>query len=591
MCGILVAFYKINEVDICVCNRALDRLKLRGPDHSFQELYYDNRLFFGQTVLSITGNPVNVIDSYHKSYDKSYDIVLNGEIYNHEELYCKFLKNNYQSISGTDTETLVNLHQVLPPVNVYDQLKGMFSYVVYDNERHRLIICRDIVGEKILYHYEDEGVFILSSEIGPILELRESIKINRDVLRNYFYTRHLLNPVNTTFNGVKLIKPGHVLEYDLNKKSLKILSENKLADYINPDIIAKNKERLTCDIINEFESILKATANDLKPHSINYISVFSGGIDSSLASKYLSDEKTPAKFIALEFPQKGKITENLAGFTGYLNSPLYTVPVSVEDFVSFFNDCYIAACSPLSTHSFISQAIMSKKVREDGFKVLIGGDGADELFGGYEAYKKLINYSGFPDSNPSPYSGFIPHGVQFEEWEPEEIMQETRDRWSKYSAYYQFERDPTERLIQTVLYSDTVIQLESVGIRSADTMSMVNSVESRCFFLSNDIMKFALNLPAYFKIDLTSQDDSMVTKPILKNVFIRKFEKELLFPKQGFSGYPNEAGRLLVGDNYPRVREVLGLRNTPKTNGRLSQAIEWKLINTELFLRYFNKHI
>ena len=170
-------------------------------------------------------------------------------------------------------------------------------------------------------------------------------------------------------------------------------------------------------------------------------------------------------------------------------------------------------------------------------------------------------------------------------------MQETRDRWSKYSAYYQFERDPTERLIQTVLYSDTVIQLESVGIRSADTMSMMNSVESRCFFLSNDIMKFALNLPAYFKIDLTSQDDSMVTKPILKNVFIRKFEKELLFPKQGFSGYPNEAGRLMVGDNYPRVREVLGLRNTTKTNGRLSQAIEWKLINTELFLRRFNKHI
>ena len=591
MCGILVAFYKINEVDIYACNRALDRLKLRGPDFCFQELYYDKRLFFGQTVLSITGNPVNVIDSYHKSYDKSYDIVLNGEIYNHEELYCRFLKNNYQSISGTDTETLVNLHQVLPPVNVYDQLKGMFSYVVYDNERHRLIICRDIVGEKILYHYEDEGVFILSSEIGPILELRESIKINRDVLRNYFYTRHLLNPVNTTFNGVKLIKPGHVLEYDLNKKSLKILSENKLADYINPDIIAKNKERLTCDIINEFESILKATANDLKPHSINYVSAFSGGTDSSLASKYLSDEKTPAKFIALEFPQKGKITENLAGFTGYLNSPLYTVPVSVEDFVSFFNDCYIAACSPLSTHSFISQAIMSKKVREDGIKVLIGGDGADELFGGYEAYKKFVSYSGFPDSNPSPYSGFIPHGVQFEEWEPEEIMQETRDRWSKYSAYYQFERDPTERLIQTVLYSDTVIQLESVGIRSADTMSMVNSVESRCFFLSNDIMKFALNLPAYFKIDLTSQDDSMVTKPILKNVFIRKFEKELLFPKQGFSGYPNEAGRLMVGDNYPRVRDVLGLRNTPRTNGRLSQAIEWKLINTELFLSHFSKHI
>jgi len=591
MCGIIVAFYKTNEVDICVCNRALDRLRLRGPDHSFQELYYDNRLFFGQTVLSITGNPVNVIDSYHKSHDKSYDIVFNGEIYNHEELYCKFLKNNYQSISGTDTETLVNLHQVLLPVNVYDQLKGMFSYVVYDKKRHCLIICRDIVGEKILYHYEDESVFILSSEIGPILELRESIKINRDVLRNYFYTRHLLSPENTSFHGVKLVKPGHVLEYDLNKKSFKILGVNNLADYINPDIITKNKERSASDIISKFESILEVTANDIKPRSTNYISAFSGGIDSSLTSKYLSDEKPPTKLIALRFPQKDKITENLAGFKKFLNCPIYTICVSIEEFASFFDDCYTVACAPLSTHSFVSQAIMSKKVREYSTKVLIGSDGADELFGGYEAYKKLINYSSFPNSNPSPYSGFVPHGVQFEEWEPEKLMQETRDRWHKYSTYYQFEKNPTERIVQTVLYTDTVIQLESVGIRSADFMSMMSSVESRCFFLNNDIMKFALNLPAYFKIDLTSQNDSMVTKPILKNLFILRFEKELIFPKQGFPGYPNEAGRLMVGDNYPRVREVLGLRDIPKTNGRLSQAIEWKLINTELFLRYFNKHI
>tara|TARA_B100000315_G_scaffold96742_1_gene88861 strand:- start:280 stop:594 length:315 start_codon:yes stop_codon:yes gene_type:complete len=104
-------------------------------------------------------------------------------------------------------------------------------------------------------------------------------------------------------------------------------------------------------------------------------------------------------------------------------------------------------------------------------------------------------------------------------------------------------------------------------------------------------MKFALNLPAFYKIDLDSKDETMVTKPLLKKAFCRKYGKDLLLPKQGFSGYPNEAGRLMVGDNYPRVRDVLGLRNTPRTNGRLSQAIEWKLINTELFLRRFNKHI
>jgi len=249
------------------------------------------------------------------------------------------------------------------------------------------------------------------------------------------------------------------------------------------------------------------------------------------------------------------------------------------------------ACAPLPTHSFVSQSILSRCARAAGSKVLIGGDGGDEIFGGYEFYKELAGHTAFPDTNPSAYSGFVPLGFAFDDWSPDCLVERVRDRWRDFAAHYCFEPDPRARLVQTVLYSDSVIQLESVGIRGADTMSMMNSVESRCFYLTRDCLEFAFNLPASFKINLAADDPSRITRPLLKTMFVRKFGAALLHPKQGFSGFPNEAGRRLVDPAYPRVRQTLGLKSIPSTHGGLSQAAEWKLINVELFLERFRHHL
>ncbi len=222
---------------------------------------------------------------------------------------------------------------------------------------------------------------------------------------------------------------------------------------------------------------------------------------------------------------------------------------------------------------------------------MVGGDGGDELFGGYEFYRQLAAHTRFPETNPSVYSGFVPLGFEFEGWAPDCLIQRIRERWREYAGYYQFSRDAREQMVQTVLYSDTVIQCESVGIRAADTMSMLNSVEARCFYLTRESMEFALNLPSSFKVNLDAQDESMMTRPLLKTVFLRQFGSDLLHPKQGFSGFPNEAGRRLVDDGYPLVRQALGLRHIPCGPADQLQAIEWKLINTELFLRHFHSYV
>jgi len=591
MCGIITVFSKKGKVDVDRCDRALNRLSLRGPDFNFRELYHNDRLYFGQTVLSITGNPYGFIDSYHKSRSGRYDIVLNGEIYNHEQLFESYLKPaGFTSRSFTDTETLVNLHDVRSPIEVFNGLNGMFAYVIYDGVGESLIIGRDIIGEKILYRYEDDDQMILSSEIGPIVELNPSVRINTDVLREYFFTRHLLTPDETPFEGVNLVQPGNLIKFDLRTASFETLCVKRPADLIDPGIIENNKRRSVDDLVDELESVFENTARLLTP-SIDYYSVFSGGIDSSLASVFVCKRHPPKGFIALQFPGKDKVSEDLHVFEKKLGRSIDRLVVNEELFASFYGDCYKAACGPLSTHSFVSQAIMSRYVKEHDTKVLIGGDGADELFGGYEFYKRFSGIKEFPENNPSPYSGFVPLEIRFLNWTSAKVQEKIRERWKTFSSYYEFEDDPIERMIQAVLYSDTVIQLESVGIRAADTMSMVNSVESRCFYLSQEMIKFALNLPACHKINLHAEDELFVTKPLLKKLFIRHLGKDSLFPKQGFSGYPNESGRTLINSDYDLIKKVLGLTHIPKTNGRISQAAEWKLINVELFVDRFGSHI
>ena len=94
-------------------------------------------------------------------------------------MQSKYLdKKDIFNLSGSDTETIINLHQVLDPIDVRKIIQGMFAYVVYDSKENKLLVSRDIVGEKVLYHYEDDNLIVISSQLGPILEIVKDIKIN-----------------------------------------------------------------------------------------------------------------------------------------------------------------------------------------------------------------------------------------------------------------------------------------------------------------------------------------------------------------------------------------------------------------------------
>ncbi|MBL52229.1 MAG: hypothetical protein CMG57_09770 [Candidatus Marinimicrobia bacterium] len=588
MCGILAVYSKNGQLPIDRCNSALEKLDKRGPDFKFSNIYYDGALFFGQTVLSITGNPNDYITSYHKSSNNRYDLVLNGEIYNYKDLYNKFLKiNKINNNTNSDTETLVNLHQILPLVEVYKNIRGMFAYILFDHVSKSLIIGRDLIGEKILYYFENDNFFIVCSEIGPILKIVPTIKVNKELLKEYFFTRHLLSPIETSFEGIRLVKPGFLKKYNLVSKRFTTIYSTKPADLIDQNIIEENKRKTFDQLLLELEEVFINTSKQLSP-SIDYYSVFSGGIDSSLVSYYMQRTNPPTEFISLQFPGKDSTNLLLSKFEKKLKRKINSIEVDKKIFLSHFPECYEAACAPLATHSFVSQAIMTAHLKNKNIKILIGGDGADELFGGYEYYKnfnKEINY--FPKVNPSVYSGFVPSKISFYNWVPSNLKEKINKEWLNISKYYSFEKNIHERLLQSVLYSDTVIQLESVGIRSSDTMSMVNSVESRSFFLSYDMIKFALNLPSKYKINNDINNPLMSTKPLLKALYANIFGEKLIFKKQGFSGYPNEAANMIVDNKFPFLNKILDI----KIPFNVDRSLEWKMMNVEIFLNNYRDHL
>jgi len=136
-----------------------------------------------------------------------------------------------------------------------------------------------------------------------------------------------------------------------------------------------------------------------------------------------------------------------------------------------------------------------------------------------------------------------------------------------------------------MMLNDSSIQLSSVGLRGCDLMFMNYSIESRSLFLRKDVIKFALNLPLKFKINLDKKD-KLGTKIILKKLFIKYFSKKLLLPKQGFSGFPNETKKRLGDSKKFKINKII------KKNKKIdfmkllkNKEIEWKITNLEYFLR------
>jgi asparagine synthase (glutamine-hydrolysing) len=585
MCGILVVLSKEGAIDAPACRRAMSTMVWRGPDFCVSRVWQD-RLFLSQTVLSLSGRPLPS-DDYQRSRSGRWEVLYNGEIYNCAGLERDVVRERPDLAlrTGSDTELLASLHELMPVEDVYPRLDGMFAYAAFDETERALTLARDRQGEKRLFVYDDERQLVVASEIRAILALAPHLRPDPQPLRDYFRTRHLVLGERTVYPGIRELPPGSLETLDIESGTWRRRPVAGLRAWIDPARMAASARRTADDLTDELEALIDGCVREMLPQAHRYAAIVSGGVDSSLIAESVVRQGSPDMLIAVDHVGKDPLTADLSPFERVLGRPMTKLSVDAGMYAPEIVRCQAACGSPLPSHSFVAQSQQSAVVRAAGCRVLFGGDGADELFGGYDAYLKCGE--GDTAHSPSPYTAHRAPHIRFQEDRPAAIQQELATAWRNARNAYGFVGSPCDRQRLAMMYADAEHQLPAVGLRSGDAMSMMWSVEARSVFLRHPIVKFALNLPVAMKADARDSVAPILrAKTLLKRLFLRRFPRALLLEKRGFGGFPNESAAWLGGIDDYLALDYLGVDRASLPAALADRDEAWKLTNIEYFLRH-----
>ena len=548
MCGILVisdkSLNKINAIN------SLKILEKRGPDYTHYDII-DN-LFIGQTTLEISGK-------YNKnnffSESKNFQISFNGEIYN----------SNLEN----DTKYLINQFDYNSYLEIINELDGMYCFSVYDKINNNLINARDIIGEKTMYYYNENNIFILSSEIYPIINYLQEYQLDDQELHNYFLTRHLLQFENTLFKNIYSFLPGESFIFDLDDLTIKNRNINNITSLIcdkkQKELESKSSEELNIMLNKIFDKIIPTMIP-----KIDFACVVSGGIDSSLSTALISKYKKPKLCVCCYCESKDFIAnKDMSIYEKSIDNKIDVLEIDSKKWSEYVVKCQKGFSSPLITHSSVNYCIMSEYVAKNKIKVLFVGDGADELFGGYDCY--LNENKEFNLYCPSNYSKIYDFKINFLKKynSVSGIENKLSNLWNECKKVFTDNN-------QNMLLNDCLTMLPLIGCKTTDTIGSMNGIEIRNIFYRKELLKFILNCPINCKIDF----ERRITKKLLKSVYLQFYPESTIVKKQGFSGFPNESS-FLVENKFDKIINLLKINNYDLND----RDLMWKLINSEIFLK------
>ena len=575
MCGIFIVISKKKKIDKQKCLSVLKNLKRRGPDDFKYDFYNNGLIFIGNTILNITGKLNKKSRSPIKSQTGRYHIAFNGEIYNYKMLAKKYLKNKPND-KVTDTKILVDIHEKIQPKQIPILLDGMFAYIIYDETSNEVLIVNDAQGEKNLYMHQSKNEIIFSSNISSILKFNSNIKLNKTTIKNYFVMRHLTPFNDTCYENIKVLNPGSFLKVNaLNLNIKKEIFEDPL-DWIDIKKYQENCKLSESDITNKIERLLIKQAKKMIPKR-KFGCIFSGGIDSSLQSAIINKIKKPNILATLHHDSKDEITKYISKFKKFFTTKIYKINITP---IKYFNDLisiYKKSMLPVYTHSVVGIHQISKFFKKKKCKVYFAADGADELFGGYKIYENLNWKSN--NLSLSPYSSVNKKILKKFKIKDKKYNQNINNFRNKVKTKYSFLKNKEEINIQTNLFCDYFIQSVKVGNACNDMIGSDNSIEIRNIFVQKDIIKEIINMPTKFKINLNNKNE-FKTKIILKKLFVKYFDKEYVFKKQGFSGFPNEINKKSI----MKFNHIIKMFNKSIVKKfKIYKDVEWKFINIDLF--------
>ena len=519
MCGILgTIFNGKKKFNRNLFESSLDLLNSRGPD--FSKIDEGNDYIFGHKRLSIIDLSQNSNQPMYSNC-KRYICLFNGEIYNFQKLKKNLLEKKYNFRSSGDTEVLLN-GWIEWGVEIFDKLDGMYSFAIWDQQLKKLIIARDRIGEKPLYYLKDENSFSFSSRPKSLLRLYPDYKTKFDPqsLRFFIENGYVPSPYTIHQKMFKL-EPGSYLildkKFQINKKNYYNFKKKK-----NNKILLNESSA-----INQLDILLGRSVENRMISDVPLGSFLSGGVDSSLITSYMTRYKSDKiNTFSITFEDKSQdesehallVSKHLKTNHNVINFKCNKILDLLEIYEDNFDEPFY------DTSAFAVLAI--SEFTKNNVSVVLTGDGADELFGGYFIYL-LHRYSKYNNFIPNFLINIIKqinnHKIKLfantigksssslffylrsitkdfknplneiflsNTFSSEKFFKE--NIWNNYNEFSSTEKC----MLQDIKYN-----LADNYLQKIDMGTMSYSLEARSPYLSEDLVNWSLNIPLKFKIN------------------------------------------------------------------------------------------
>ena len=509
MCG-FVGFCDDSKNKKKIIRDMADIIKHRGPDSD--GYYVDNNIALGFRRLSIIDLDKGSQPIFNEDKDKV--IVFNGEIYNYKEIREELKSKGHKFSTNTDTEVILHGYEEYKE-DILNKLRGMFAFVIYDIKEKSLFGARDFYGIKPFYYYYDDDNFLFGSEIKSFLGSPNFKKeLNKDMLSQYLTFQCSIGE-DTFFKNTYKLLPGHYFIYKDKELEIKKYYEVKLEP---------NDDKSLEEWVSGIREVIDNSVLAHKVSDVEVGSFLSSGVDSSLIAKLSSVDKT---FTVGYDNKKYSEIDYAKQFSDKINVSNVSKKISKEEYFKEFSNVQYYMDEPLADASAVMLYFLSKTASKH-VKVCLSGEGADEIFGGYNIYhepysvswynkipyfiRKCIGILVYPFRNYTGFNFLYRRSKKIEDryignafiFEPNDAKKIVNFNYGNKTY-----KDFTKSYYDKVSDLDVVTKMQYIDFNfwliydillKADKMSMANSLEVRVPYLDREVIEYASKLPSKYKI-------------------------------------------------------------------------------------------
>jgi asparagine synthase (glutamine-hydrolysing) len=575
MCGICGVFNAQSSEPVSqqLIERMTGSISHRGPDDS--GAYLDGPVGLGFARLSI----IDLSGGHQPMSNETGDVwlVFNGEIWNYKELRKELLEKGHQFRTNSDTETIIHAYEEYG-VDCVSRLHGMFGFAIWDAPRRRLLLARDRAGKKPLYYTRVNGSVIFASEIKALL-FHPDVKRQADpqALADFLSVRYVPGPA-TLFANIYKVLPGHWLLCENDT-----VREECYWDYT----FSRTEQRPIEEYIQGIRQHVHRAVEERMIADVPVGALLSGGVDSSIVTGTMSQlTNQPVQTFAVGFDVEGYSELPYARLVAdHFSTQHHELVVKYSDLSQYWPLLTWHRDEPVSEPSDLGVYLISKLARRH-VKVVLSGEGGDELFAGYPKY--VIDWMAryyhilptpLRDKVIMPLLDQLPYSMRKLKTAARNLSQPIPQRWMNWFGIFNgqlkenilsesikasidtdssrvfrrwLEKNPQRDNLSSMLYLDTKIWLPDNLLMKGDKMTMAASLEARMPLLDYKLTGYAASIPSNVKVR------PFQAKYLLKRSFADFLPKPILTRKKmGFNvptgtwfreGQPNLITRLLLSE-------------------------------------------